>query len=481
MRRQLTVFVVLGALLASGCGGAKGSDKADTSSSSDGTTATTAGGSDSSAPDGGAGKFGSIESPCGPGDAKVKADQAGASADKLYIGVANDRTSIRNGLLKELFDGATGFAKWCNEQGGVAGLPVEVVDMDGKLFEIEAAMAKACTGVFAMVGGGYAQDNLIFTGKDGSDFHKCGMVAVPGFAVSTEFAEASDQIQAIPNPPHLKGVSHFEGLKSVYPDKIAKYGVAFGDLPSIVQNKDQTVATVKAVEGYGDPVEISYDPINQDFAVTAQQVIDKGLELVSYIGEPSGLSKFSQALKDQGWDGVITADANQYDSRLLAASGPAAVEGVTVRSNMHPFEEADEWPATKQFMEIMDANVDGWEHAVLAIQAFSSTLLFATLAKQCSEDGEITRECIMEKGLEVHDWDGGGLHSSGDPGANTPGSCSMIVHVENGTWTRLYPEVGSDDDDGDGFHCGDVVEVTGNFGEGNQESSVLGTWPVKTS
>ena len=178
----------------------------------------------------------------------------------------------RNGLLKELFDGATGFAKWCNEQGGVAGLPVEVVDMDGKLFEIEAAMAKACTGVFAMVGGGYAQDNLIFTGKDGSDFHKCGMVAVPGFAVSTEFAEASDQIQAIPNPPHLKGVSHFEGLKSVYPDKVAKYGVAFGDLPSIVQNKDQTVATVKSVEGYGDPVEISYDPINQDFAVTAQQV-----------------------------------------------------------------------------------------------------------------------------------------------------------------------------------------------------------------
>ena len=124
-------------------------ENADTSSAPDGTTATTAGGSDSSEAEGGAGKFGSIESPCGPGDAKVKADQAGAGADKLYIGVANDRTSIRNGLLKELFDGATGFAKWCNEQGGVAGLPVEVVDMDGKLFEIEGVRGTAWAASFS--------------------------------------------------------------------------------------------------------------------------------------------------------------------------------------------------------------------------------------------------------------------------------------------------------------------------------------------
>ena len=469
MRRRAIAVVALAALLASACG-AKGSDTASKKDASATTTAATSGTSDGS---GGAKKFGTLTSPCGKGSGKIKADEAGTGADKLYIGVANDRTSIRSGLLKELFDGATGFAKWCNEQGGVAGLPIEVVDLDGKLFEIEAAMAKACTGVFAMVGGGYAQDNLIFTGKDGSDFHKCNMIAVPGFAVSTEFSEASDQVQAIPNPPHQKGVSHFEGLKELYPAKVAHYGVVYGNLPSIAQNKDQTIATAKAVEGYGGFDVISTDPINQDWSVIAQQVIDKKLELVSYIGEPTGLSKLSQSLKDQGWDGVLTADANQYDSRLLESSGAAAVEGVTVRSVMHPLEEADKWPAIKQFTEIMDANVDGWQHAALAIQAFSSTLMFATLAKACADDGEISRKCIIQKGQAVHEWDGGGLHASGDPGKNATGKCTMIMTVKNGVWSRLYPEIGSKADDGDGFHCGDVVQVEGDFGQGNKDSSVL--------
>jgi len=470
MRRRILAVTVLAALLVSACG-AKGSDDAKDDG---GGTATTAATSDTTGGDsGGDSKFGTLDSPCGPGEGTIKADEAGAGTDKLYIGVANDRTSIRNGLLKELYDGATGFAKWCNEQGGVAGLPLEVVDLDGKLFEIEAAMAKACSGVFAMVGGGYAQDNLIFTGKDGSDFHKCRMVAIPGFAVSTDFSEATDQVQALPNPPHRKGLSHFEGLKDLYPDRIEHYGVVYGNLPSIVQNKDQTVATVKAVGGYGGFDEISTDPITQDWNVIAQQVIEKKIELVSFIGEPSGLSKFSQALKDQGWDGVITADANQYDSRLLAVSGPAAVEGVTVKSNMHPLEEADDWPAVEQFTEIMDANVEGWEHAVLAVQAFSSTLMFATVAKACADDGEISRKCIIEKAQAIHEWDGGGLHSAGDPGKNEPGNCSMIMQVKGGVWTRLYPEVGGDGDDGDGFHCGDIIDVEGDFGEGNRESSVL--------
>lgn len=469
LQRGVLLFVVA-AMLVTACG-AKDADQAAEDNNGSATTAAP-GGTETSAPDD-SGKFGTMDSPCGPGEGTIKADEAGAGADKLYIGVANDRSSIRPGLLKELFDGASGFAAWCNSQGGVAGLPIEVVDLDGKLFEIEAAMARACTGVFALVGGGYAQDNLIFTGKDGSDFHKCNMVAIPGFAVSTEFSEATDQVQAIPNPPNRKGVSHFEGLKSVYPDKVANYGVVYGNLPSIVQNKDQTVATVSTVDGYEGFDEIGYDPINQDWSVIAQQVIDKELQLVSFIGEPSGLSKFSQALKDQAWDGVITADANQYDSRLLESSGPDAVEGITVRSNMHPLEEADDWPAVQQFTGIMDEYVDGWQHAVLAIQAFSSTLLFATVAKACADEGEISRKCVIEQALDVHEWDGGGLHSSGDPGANEPGECSMIMQIKGGQWTRLYPEVGGDGDDGDGFHCGEVIDVEGDFGEGNRTSSVL--------
>jgi hypothetical protein len=38
--------------------------------------------------------------------------------------------------------------------------------------------------------------------------------------------------------------------------------------------------------------------------------------------------------------------------------------------------------------------------------------------------------------------------------------------VEDGQFERLYPEIGGEDDDGGGFHCGDITEVTEGIGEG---------------
>jgi ABC-type branched-subunit amino acid transport system substrate-binding protein len=208
--------------------------------------------------------------------------------------------------------------------------------------------------------------------------------------------------------------------------------------------------------------------------VIAQQVIDKGLETVSFVGEPPNMSKFSQALKDQGFDGVINADANQYDQRLIEASGPAAVEGAIVRIATHPFEEADKWPAIEQLVSTLDDTVPDWTHAGLAIQSFSATLLFAQAAKSCGDAGEITRACVLEAGQAVHEWDGGGLHAVADPGANTPADCAMLVQIKGGKFERLFPELGSDDDNGDGFFCSPTVKLTGDFGKGNTDSSILG-------
>lgn len=471
-RRAIACLLVIG-MFAAGCGAKNADDQA----AKDASTNQDDGGSSGDTPSGSdAGKFGTLDSPCGKADkvATVKADQAGLGTDKLYIGVGNDRDSIRPGLLKELWDGANGFVNWCNEQGGINGLQLEAVDLDGKVVEVDKAMAKACTDVFAMVGGGYAQDDFIFTGKEGADFHKCKMIAVPGFAVSTAFSEASDQVQVLPNPAYVKPTGNLAALAKLYPDNVKNYGVVYGTLPSIEQNKDQIVGVAESIDAFGKPVEIGYDIFSQDWALIAQQVVDKKLEAVSFVGEPPNLSKFSQALNDQGYDGVITADANQYDSRLIAASGPDAVEGVIVRIATHSFEEADKWPAMKQFLEIMDKSDPKWERAGLAVQAFSSSLMFAVAAKACADEGEITRECVLTEAQGIHEFDAGGLITSGDPGKNMPSECAMLVQVKNGSFERLYPEIDSDDDDGDGFACSDLVTLEGDFGEGNTSSSILG-------
>lgn len=464
MKRRIIVALSCMALVAASCG-ANGAEEAQNSGSGkSGATTTPAPGSE---------MFGDLASPCGRGSATVNPDEAGKGTDKLYIGVGNDREGIRPGLLKELWDGATAFVDWCNDQGGIEGLELAAVDLDGKVLEVESAMATACSDVFAIVGGGWVQDNLIFTNKDASDFHRCNLIAIPGFAVSTDFAEATDQVQPIPNPSRDKPTANFDALASLYPERIANYGVVYGNLPSIEQNKDQVVGTAKQVDGFGRFDEIGYDILSQDWAVLAQQVLSRDLDLVTFIGEPSNLSKFSEALKDQGWKGVLNAETNQYDSRLIDSSGPAAIEGITVRSAFHPFEEADQWPATKQLVDILDAKVPDWQHAALAIQAFSASLLFGAVAKECAADGPITRACILERAGEVHEWTGGGLHAPSDPGANQGPKCSMLMVAKSGTWERLYPELDAEADDGDGFNCGEIVRLEGNFGTGNKESSIL--------
>ena len=142
MKRTLAILVCAVALVATACG-ASGDEGAD--ENEEGSTETTAAAAETTS-------FGDLDSPCGEGDASV-AEGEGPATDKLLIGVPNDRSAdIRPGLNKEFWDTAQAYEKWCNDQGGIQGLPIELVDLDGQVTNVEAAMTKACTEVFAKIG-----------------------------------------------------------------------------------------------------------------------------------------------------------------------------------------------------------------------------------------------------------------------------------------------------------------------------------------
>ncbi|MEY3618115.1 MAG: hypothetical protein RL726_813, partial [Actinomycetota bacterium] len=79
--------------------------------------------------------FGDMPSPCGPAtDAGVPTIAEGQNGgDTLRLGTATDHGyEAAPGLTVEMLDAAEAFAGWCNAQGGVRGLPIEIVDLDGK-------------------------------------------------------------------------------------------------------------------------------------------------------------------------------------------------------------------------------------------------------------------------------------------------------------------------------------------------------------
>ena len=139
-RRSLRTAIALATLVtvSVACSNREGDDAATTAPATEAPATTTApSGTDAppstDAPTGA--MFGTMESPCGPAtDAGVPTIADGQNGGStLKLGTQNDHGfEGAPGLTIEMLDAAKAFADWCNEQGGIRGLPLEVVDLDGK-------------------------------------------------------------------------------------------------------------------------------------------------------------------------------------------------------------------------------------------------------------------------------------------------------------------------------------------------------------
>jgi hypothetical protein len=140
-----------------------------------------------------------------------------------------------------------------------------------------------------------------------------------------------------------------------------------------------------------------------------------------------------------------------------------------VRTAYAPFEEADQFPGMRSYLDMMAEHNPGGKTAGLGLQATSAMLMFVTAANACLDENDnvLERECVLAAGKQINSWTGGGLHTETNPGGNLPPECGIIMGVEDGTWTRIFPELGSADDNGNGWHCDSPgrVEITGDFGD----------------
>lgn len=453
--------IAVAALLATACG-------ADGDAEGTTTTATDGSGADEATEEV---MFGDLSSPCGEGEATVAAGE-GPATDALVLGVANDRGADavgRPGLNRELWEASQAFASWCNEQGGIQGLELQLVELDGKATQVEAAMTQACTGVFAMVGGGFVQDQLQFSGNDASDFHRCGLIDIPAFTVSIQKSGSNGKVEPIPNPADAGATQWVRDFISLYPEESEQMVVVTGDLPSFatLENLFGAAAEKEGLELL-PPVEYPFSGAT-DWGPYADAVIQTGARSMYFIGAPDNAANLRQKLREKGWDGVSLHQTNTYD-QLAFAAGEEAAEGMVIRTVFHPFEEADQWPAVQQYLDLLEQVPDA-KVASLGLQSMSAWLLFATAADACAtaNDGVIDRTCILTEAEAIDEWTGGGLHAPSDPGGDEPPSCGMLLVVRDGGFERLWPEVGSDEDGGAGFSCPDdsiATADTSELGEG---------------
>ena len=423
--------------------------------------------------------FGDVESPCGPapdGLTPTVADgEGGGATDVIKIAAASDKGNVAvPGLNAELYDATLAFAGWCNEQGGIAGLPLEVVDADAKLFEVPAQMENVCSNAFAMVGGGWAFDDQQFP-----RFHECDMIDFAGFTVSAAKSSSDGLVSAMPNPSNRKDAGWFKWATSVYPESMKAFGTVFSDITTAQIVEQQYIEAAEIVGGVTTVERITYNSLGEtSWVPIAQKLKSSGVRALAFVGVPEVLPLLVKAMDEIGYrPDLIMADAGFYADVLIERGG-SSVEGVVVRTAYALLEESDRVKAVRDYVDMVATYTNDGKISGLGMQGASAALLFASAARDCIEsEGVLSRACVMEAASKYTEWTGGGLHAPSQPGPGIPSPCYQMITVKDGAFTRLYPPIDPTDADraivpsaeitADGWACDEstLVNLVGDYGD----------------
>ena len=448
VQRPLAAAVVALTLVAAAC-------SANHSSSTTGATTTAvastsvAGPTTSAAPP--VQKFGTLDSPCGPGTA-TGATANGVTDSSVTIGFGDDAGyAAAPGLDKEMSDAMKAMISWCNDQGGINGRKIIGNYYDAKVLQVTQAMTQACNDkVFMLVGQGWVLD----AGQEQIRIG-CKLSTIPSYAVATAFAHGSGMVQAIPGPGDEVPASAAFELAKMFPDAVKKAAFVFAEFPATRETRDKYAAAFpRAGWGFLGCDQIYNIAGESDWKPIASNLKACGVQTVVWVGSAQpNLENFLAGSKQVGFaPQAWLTDSNQYEAEFATWNGQNAGAGdnVFVRLAAVPFELASQVPAVQQYMTLITKS--SGKIALLGEQATSAFLLWASGVKSCGSN--VTAKCVLDSAAAQKGWTAGGLHTPTNPGTNDAPSCGLLVRLQGSAFVKVAPT-------GTLFDCDDRYVIKG--------------------
>jgi len=463
MKNRFMALCVLAALVATSCGSRLDEQElaAGGGSGSPAVQQPTTPGGTPTGPEGPA--FGTLAAPCRPAEgdapAPTKGEVPGVSADTITIGVISDKAGVVKVPTVSVEESVKAFVDWCNDLGGINGRTLSLKTYDAKLTAGDEAAKQACSDdLFALVGTGVVMDDKVAEVVVG-----CGLPNVAAYTATAKMALADLMVTPLPNPTNTFNTAPGRWIAEQHPDAIEKAAILASNLPTATVQADRIQAAYEQA-GFEFVYRKNTEIIQTSYAAEVSEMKAKGVEYVTMV---SATSETTKLLKDMEMADfapeVVDLGQQYYDPELLAEPG---AEGALVQSNTVPFEDADAVPALQQFLDAYDAVGTKVQAASLGVQAFSAGLLFAVAADAAGDD--LSRDTLMAELKGIHEWDGGGLHYTADPGANRSSTCFVYLRVEGGEFVRSFPE------EAGAFECGEpsvVVDLGSDYGGGAKAGS----------
>ncbi|MFI6517643.1 hypothetical protein ACIBF1_18955 [Spirillospora sp. NPDC050679] len=427
---RLAAGVLTVALLATSCAGER--------SGTDGQTGR--GGSDGAKPAAST-AFGTLPSPCGPGDAKGATDQ-GVTDSQISIGYGDDRGfPSAPGLSREMGDAVGAMIAWCNEQGGVNGRKIKGNQYDAAYTQSVKVVQESCKQDFMLVGQGFAMD-------EAAEQHRvsCKLPTVAGFTVGPNASMGPMKYEAVPYPVDQLNIGPLRIAQKQFPGFKDRTDLLLSSSPAVTTGTNKIgnalrqigVTPLECGVRLNDAGESSYMPF-------AEKIKKCGAGYLWSSDSPDpGQFSLLESIDRAGAEPSYLFEATWYSTLVSRWNTAGAGDRLHVGMIFQPFENAAEVPAVKQYMDLVNARKG--KVALLGMQAASSFLLWAQSAKACGSD--LTRQCVVDRLAKVHEWTGGGLHAPTDPGRNKPASCALIVKLTGTKFEQVFPKSAGE------FECG---------------------------
>ena len=379
--------------------------------------------------------FGTADNPCGSETAgTVPADTPGVSEDTIRIGVISDKENPTVPLpTVGIEESVQAFVDFCNEAGGVDGRQLDLVTYDSAIVATDDVTKQACDDdLFALVGSGSVQDQLGVETREG-----CGLIEVGAYAATPERAESTNFFQPNPAEDNTQlNVGPCQHIAEEFPDAVTRAAIVYTDLRPAARRAEKWVEACEREAGFDFLVQYPLPFGETNLGPLVEQIQENDIGYFTMVSSSSETLGVLDELATQGVEvEVIDLGAQYYEE---AFGQEEVADGALVTTGNVPFVEADTSPALTYYLDAMEDA--GAPHSTLGVAAFSAGLLFATAVD--SLDGDLTRESLVEALSGIHEWDGGGLHSTTDPGNGTANPCFLYVRVEDGEFVRDHPDEG---------------------------------------
>ena len=393
-----------------------------------------------------ASKFGTLPAPCGPGTATGATD-VGLSSTTIRIGVITDTNA---GAIRVPTAGIEpsmkAFVHWCNALGGINGRKLDLITYDSQLFNMLPTMKQACDDhLFALVGSGSALD-----APGAQPMIDCGLVAVSGYTASYEMGLSPNVVTPVPNPGNRFSTVGMAHIIKTHPEAVKRAAIFYPGGGSSTGQAERFIAAGKKL-GMTFVYQGTYPAIETDWPTQIQVLKNKHVGYVTTVDTVTSAIQMLQAMSDANYHPVVDLGIQAYDTSL-PASGVA--NGVYVQDNTQPFEDPN--PAINEYLAQLKDVSNPPVPTTLGVQAFSAGLLFAVAAQKLGS--HLTRTSLLTTLHGIHQWDGGGLHPTQNPGSNLSNPCVVYMTVKNNKFVRSWPAKG--------FACDPkgVMVMTGHYG-----------------